>query len=200
MNYNYTKINQQLILKIKGLELENQRHIHDNEQLRHMAFYDSLTQLPNRFAFNEQIKTALNFSLRNKQKLAILFIDLNGFKLINDNYGHAIGDILLIQVAKCLRNSTRKADIISRFGGDEFVVGLTSIQTQKDVYVVTDKIINSLNQIKPINNVSCKITASIGVCIFPDHSDNITELLQRSDLAMYQAKQNKGSNVIFYTN
>ncbi|MBX9867948.1 MAG: GGDEF domain-containing protein [Burkholderiales bacterium] len=185
---------------IKKLELENQRHIHENKQLKRMAFYDSLTQLPNRFAFNEQIKTALNFSLRNKHKLAILFIDINGFKLINDTYGHTIGDLLLIQVAKCLCHATRNVDIVSRFGGDEFVVGLTSIHTQNDVLVVTDKIIKTLNQIESINEISCKVNVSIGACLFPDHSDNLVELLEYADLAMYRAKQNKASSVVFYNN
>lgn len=198
MNYSQ-ELNQLLIKRIKELELENQIHQQEKEQLKSMAFYDLLTKLPNRFAFNEQIKVAMNSSLRNNQKLAVLFIDLNDFKFINDNYGHDIGDLLLIQVANCLLECTRNADIVARFGGDEFVVGLTSIQTRKDVQVVTDKILHALSKIQQINNAPCQIEASIGVCIFPDDSNNIIGLLHNSDQAMYKAKKSRDSRVIFYT-
>lgn len=198
MNYN-RELNQILIKRIKELELENQIHLEEKEQLKNMAFYDLLTKLPNRFAFNEQIKVAISSSLRNKQKMAVLFIDLNDFKLINDNYGHSAGDAILIQVANCLRNSTRNADIVARFGGDEFVIGLTSIQTRKDVQVVTDKILQALSTIQEINGAPCQIEASIGICIFPDDSSDIIGLLHNSDQAMYKAKKNRGSRVMFYT-
>lgn len=192
--------NDELLAKIKELELENQQYIYENTQLKRMASYDLLTQLPNRYTFNEQIKLALSFCLRNKQKLAILFIDINGFKLINDNYGHMIGDLLLVEVARSLCCSIRASDVISRFGGDEFLIGLTSIGSKKDVTVVTNKIINSLSKIKQINGITCNINVSIGVCLFPDDADNINDLIKISDLAMYRAKQDKGTNVIFYTN
>lgn len=195
-----TYINSQHVLtKIQQLERENQFLRLEIEQLKNLAYYDSLTKLANRFSFYEQIKVAANSCIRNKEKLAILFIDLDGFKLINDSYGHNVGDWVLIKIAECLRNVTRNSDIVARFGGDEFVVGLTAIKTEYHAQMVANKIINALSQIKNENGINYNIKASIGICLCPDHGAyNIQDVLRKSDLAMYQAKQHKNFNVLLY--
>lgn len=201
MNKSETYINSQdVCTKIQVLERENQFLKVEIEQLKNLAYYDSLTKLANRFSFYEQIKVATNSCIRNKEKLAILFIDLDGFKLINDSYGHKVGDWILIKVAECLRNVTRNSDIVARFGGDEFVVGLTAIKIECHAQIVANKIINALSQIKNEDGINYNIKASIGICLCPDNSAyNIQDVLRKSDLAMYQAKQHKDFNVLLYS-
>lgn len=186
--------------KIQDLKRENQFLKGQIEQLKNIAYYDSLTKLANRFLFYEQINVAASSCVRNKEKIAILFIDLDDFKLINDSHGHKVGDWVLIKVADCLRSVIRNSDIVARFGGDEFVVGLTSIKAESDAQMVANKIINAFSKIKNDDSINYNIKASIGICFFPNNNTyNIQEVLHQSDLAMYKAKRHKNINVLLHS-
>lgn len=159
-----------------------------NEHLKHIAGHDSLTELPNRRLFFELLKQELNRAERNKYKLALLYMDLDGFKDINDQYGHDIGDEVLVNVTKRLKASLRKEDLIARLGGDEFTICYSNIKHISDVKVLC-KILND-KMAKPIyiRGKPCHVGLSIGVSIYPDHGNNCQTLLKIADAAMYQVK------------
>lgn len=164
-----------------------------NIKLSRQANYDALTGLANRYLFYEQLKHHIALSKRNNYKLAILFIDLDGFKYINDTFGHNAGDKLLQEIAKCLTDCLREVDTVARLGGDEFAIILNAVFDVKFIPHVTEKIINAINQCVDINNTLCSVGASIGISIYPDDETSPEELMKQADTAMYQSK-NKGKN------
>jgi len=163
------------------------------DQIRHLAFYDSLTRLPNRQLLLERLQHALTTSERSGRHGALLYIDLDNFKTLNDTLGHDTGDLLLQQVAQRLAVGVREGDTVSRLGGDEFVVMLEDL-SQNAAEAVTqtrnvgEKIRASLDQLYPLAGRAYHSTPSIGVTLFRGHGETVDELLKRSDLAMYQAK------------
>lgn len=163
------------------------------ERLHRMANYDTLTGLPNRALFNDRFAQALRRSERLDEQLAILFIDLDDFKLINDTHGHRIGDLLLVEVAKRLEKGTRADDTLARLGGDEFIIFLHNVKTADNALMVARKHLNSLLEAYLIEDKQLFISASIGISIFPDHGSTTDILVKSADAAMYQAKQ-KGKN------
>ncbi|MDX1677867.1 EAL domain-containing protein [Arsukibacterium sp.] len=170
---------------------QNQAAIHQ------LAFYDALTSLPNRRLLLERLEQAFNLVDRMPCQGAVLFIDLDHFKDLNDTLGHAVGDELLSQVASRLGAQLRKSDTLARFGGDEFVVLLAELQPRPDlasqrVELLAMKLMDILSQPFQLGDRSYSISASIGIAMFSD-ADNVDELLQRADLAMYDAK-NRGRN------
>lgn len=164
-----------------------------NEHLKHIAGHDSLTELPNRRLFSELLKQELNRAERHKYKLALLYMDLNGFKNINDQYGHDIGDEVLVNVTKRLKASLRKEDLIARLGGDEFTICYSNIKNISDVKVLCKILNDKMAQPIYIRGKPCHVGLSIGVSIFPDHGNNCQTLLKIADAAMYQVK-NKNKN------
>jgi len=158
------------------------------------ANFDHLTNLPNRRLFLYRLQRAIPFTLRDNTSLALLFLDLDNFKEVNDTLGHDQGDLLLIEVTRRLLECVRDTDTVARFGGDEFIVLLTSIKEDVDIIKVIKKIIESLRKPYHFNNhtVTC-ISASIGVTICPEDGNNIDTLLKNADRAMYLAK-NAGRN------
>jgi diguanylate cyclase (GGDEF)-like protein/PAS domain S-box-containing protein len=172
-------------------------------EINHLAFYDPLTQLPNRRLLLDRLKQALNSSSRNKKCGALLFIDLDDFKTLNDTFGHETGDNLLQQVANRLTMCVRQDDTVARLGGDEFVILLEDLNKEipeaaaqaKDI---SEKIHFSLNQMYLINGHQRYSTPSIGVTLFMDHSENIEELLKRADMAMYEAKTAGRNTIRFF--
>ena len=139
-------------------------------------------------------------SKRNTQKLALLFLDLDGFKRVNDTLGHAYGDMLLKEVSTRLQALIRSCDVLARMGGDEFTFILNNIGTQENAALVANKIIQALSKPFELDGQSCHIGASVGISIFPDHAADPETLLKQSDKAMYLAKKN-GKNICeFYTN
>jgi len=158
------------------------------EQLHMMAHYDVLTGLPNRVLFVDRFKQAIAHSKRAEQQLAVCFLDLDNFKPINDNFGHEIGDQLLIKVSNRLTECIRDEDTVSRQGGDEFALLLNNIQSEEQVEQMLERLHNSLAQPYLIEEHSHNITASIGVTLYPDDDGDIDTLLRHADNAMYQAK------------
>jgi len=161
--------------------------------IRQMAYYDSLTGLPNRNLLNDRLAVALANSSRNNQKVAILFLDLDHFKTINDSLGHEAGDQLLQQVAQRIKGILRKQDTVGRMGGDEFIVLIPELMETDHTARLAQKILDSLAPAFKIGDNELYIGASIGISIFPDDGMEIRTLLKNSDLAMYRAKE-KGRN------
>lgn len=164
------------------------------DQIRHLANHDELTGLPNRRLLEDRIEQALLSAKRSAHQVAIQFIDLDRFKIINDSLGHRIGDLLLQEVARRLRALLREADTVSRIGGDEFVVVLPEIQSEDAAAEVAKKIIDSLEQPYLIESHALSVTPSIGISLYPDDGNEVELLLNRADSAMYRAKQNGGNN------
>ncbi len=179
-------------------------------QILYLAYYDQVTALPNRVFFKEQLNYALAHAVRYNRFLAVIFLDLDNFKLINDSLGHYMGDCLLKEVAKRLSLSVRKSDIIARnnlkapidmvarLGGDEFTVSLTEISAYEDASLVADRIIKSLNEPFRIENQEIFTGASLGIALFPSDSDDAETLLKYADNAMYHAKKQGKNNFQYY--
>ncbi len=164
------------------------------EEIRHLALYDQLTDLPNRRLLLDRLQRALSFSVRNHRQCALLFIDLDNFKSINDTLGHDMGDMLLQQVSKRLVSCVRKGDSVARLGGDEFVVMLEelspdSLEAAAQAEAVGDKIFIALNQPYQLATHQVRNTPSIGAILFGDKQQGVDELMKQADIAMYQAKK-----------
>ncbi|MCH8502216.1 MAG: diguanylate cyclase [Aliidiomarina sp.] len=176
------------------------KHIRRQKQreakIRHQALHDSLTALPNRAHILERVNDVLTKHLLDDKKFALLFIDLDGFKAINDERGHEAGDELLIAVAKRLQHSVRESDLVGRYGGDEFVILLTDLTATDQATVVAEKILSRMGQPFRIDSGLAQIGASIGVAMFPDHGDDLESLLSAADEAMYKVKES-GKHGIF---
>lgn len=162
------------------------------------AHHDSLTQLPNRTLFSDRLEIALANSKRNQLMMALLFIDLDNLKTINDVNGHTVGDVVLVEVAKRMRGCLRESDTIARIGGDEFTVLLPDIADESSVLSVAEKIRAAI--MKPIDadGYSLTTSASIGIAIFPLHGLNASDLMNNADAAMYTAKSNGRNAIVIY--
>ena len=168
------------------------------EKIWQSANYDPLTELVNRRLFHEQLKQTLKHSKRTSKIFSILFIDLDGFKTVNDILGHNIGDILLKQVAKRIKACLREVDIISRFGGDEFTAILDDVSDVQQVLSVTEKILTALHKPFPIKKHQITISASIGIALSPEDGITADTLIKNADMAMYLAKKDGGNRLRFY--
>jgi diguanylate cyclase (GGDEF)-like protein len=164
--------------------------------VRRMAYYDTLTHLPNRNKLYDRMLEALRAEDRHDRSMALLLMDLNGFKEINDTLGHYRGDHVLQQVGARLRAVLWEPDLVARLGGDEFAVFLPRLAAAADVHVVIQKILNALQNPFVIQGLPLAVEASIGVALYPDHGDNADTLLRRSDVAMYAAKKT-GDYVVY---
>lgn len=160
------------------------------EKLTQMALHDQLTALPNRRNFFDKLEFSLFSARRIKAVVALLFIDLDGFKKINDSFGHALGDHVLKEVGRRLCANIRESDTAARMGGDEFTVILNHLKKVEDASYVAEKIIKAINQPIELDGTICNIGASIGIAIYPDHAESINDLIIAADSAMYQAKAN----------
>lgn len=159
------------------------------DRLARMAQYDILTDLPNRALFSDRLQHAIAQARREETRLALIFVDLDKFKPVNDSMGHHVGDLLLKAVARRLQECMRESDTAGRIGGDEFVVLLPCIQAPEDALVVAEKIRHALNQ--PFELPGCQrlnISSSSGIAIYPDHGADDIQLSKNADDAMYQAK------------
>jgi len=165
--------------------------------LEEMATHDNLTGLPNRKLFYNQLNNSLELAKSNKLLLGILFIDLDGFKTINDTFGHDSGDIVLKTVADRLLKSVRTCDIVSRFGGDEFMIIMENIENTVTINDVCQIIINEVGRTIVIGENNGHVTASIGVSTFPNDGDDMNKLIKKADNAMYMAKRSGKNRVVF---
>ncbi len=168
------------------------------EHMRHMAQYDGLTHLPNRALFSDRLQQALAAAKRDRSRLAMMFLDLDKFKPINDTYGHAVGDLLLKEAAQRIQDCLRASDTAARIGGDEFVVLLPAVETEQDAGMVGEKIRNALVQPFELAGHTLHISSSIGVAVYPEHGADEKLLVKSADIAMYHAKKNGRDNVKLY--
>jgi diguanylate cyclase (GGDEF)-like protein/PAS domain S-box-containing protein len=164
--------------------------------LQYIAHHDPLTDLPNRELFHDRLQTALARARRNKERLAVLYIDLDGFKEVNDGHGHAVGDLLLQEVAQRIRRCLRESDTVGRIGGDEFVVLLNNTTLPEHGAVVAEKIRATLDRPFELAGKRLHISSSIGVAAYPEHGDDNKQLIRHADEAMYVAKKNGGNRLL----
>ena len=169
------------------------------KEITHMAYCDALTGLPNRILFNEKLKENVEKSKIHKINLAVLFIDLDSFKSVNDTMGHESGDALLTQIADNLKRAVTQNEFVARFGGDEFIVLITRFSNMEQLNDRAQKIMEVLNTPISVNNQDFYVTASAGIALYPDDGENGETLVKNADLAMYEAK-NLGKNHFMFCN
>jgi diguanylate cyclase (GGDEF)-like protein/PAS domain S-box-containing protein len=168
-------------------------------KLDHLAHHDPLTALPNRLLFHDRLQHALQQAARNKTELAVLFIDLDRFKNVNDTLGHHVGDALLKQVATALSASLREGDTLARLGGDEFIVLLENADGERGASHVAGKLVSMFEQPFIVSEYELFVTCSVGVSLYPHDALNLNMLIRNADVAMYQAKARGRNNFQFYT-
>ncbi|MDR4509785.1 MAG: EAL domain-containing protein [Candidatus Brocadiaceae bacterium] len=184
----------QLVIIVRDMT----EHIQAKKTIERMAYHDSLTELPNRTLFKDRLSMALEYAHRHGERLAILFLDLDRFKMVNDSLGHAVGDQLLMAVARRLANFTRKSDTVARFGGDEFTLLLTEISHPEDVTKIADKLIDCIRKPLTLVNHELNITASIGIAFYPQDGKDAETIMRNADAAMYHAKESGKNNYKLY--
>jgi diguanylate cyclase (GGDEF)-like protein len=167
------------------------------EEAQQIALQDALTSLPNRIAFEQGLDHGLSQAKRHGWGLAVLFIDIDKFKSINDSYGHDLGDQVLLMVANRLKSFVRDEDIVSRWGGDEFVCLLLEVKQEADVTHLAEKMINRIAEACQFNGIVLSIIASIGIAIYPADGDTPEILFKNADTAMYKAKGTEKRVVLF---
>jgi diguanylate cyclase (GGDEF)-like protein/PAS domain S-box-containing protein len=159
------------------------------EELEHGAHFDALTDLPNRLLLSDRLQQAMNVCQRQGSYLAVLYLDLDGFKTVNDTYGHEVGDALLVAVSRRMHATLREVDTLARMGGDEFVTVLTGIHTIQDCMQMVTRILDACAEPVHIQNQDLRVTASVGVTMYPQDNAEADQLIRHADQAMYEAKQ-----------
>ena len=169
------------------------------QALEHLAQHDYLTDLPNRMLLNDRLEHAMVRAERENKKLAVLFLDLDDFKNINDTMGHEVGDKILIQISNRLKDTIRKGDTLARYGGDEFIVVMEEIDKGDDAVKLAEKLIGSVKPKFITNDTIYSIGVSIGICIYPEHANTASKLISNADKAMYCAKAEGRNTCKFYS-
>ncbi len=174
--------------------------IKEHAELKHNAHHDALTQLPNRLLLAARLEQSIHHAFRKKEKLAVCFVDLDGFKPINDTYGHDIGDLVLCEISNRIKHIIRGNDTVARIGGDEFVVLFTSLSTLEEAYKPLNRLLDEICRGMTFNGKPQEyfVTASIGVALYPDDSATAEDLLHQADQAMYNAKNSGKSQYKFH--
>jgi diguanylate cyclase (GGDEF)-like protein len=194
----------QLVVGFNGMLSELRKAEESKQQfeqkLKEQAVTDELTRLPNRRLLSDRLGQSVAMAKRDGSKVAVLYLDLDGFKLVNDSLGHATGDALLIEVAERLRSQVREADTLARIGGDEFAIVLNRVRTQDDAQKVARALLDTLACSYTIDGHYIRITGSIGISIFVNDGSSEDDLLQQADSAMYKAKKSGKNRVEFFTN
>ena len=179
-----TRIHNMLELRLLYKQLE-----HNNRILESLALHDPLTGLPNRRLLMDRLSLAIAHARRNKGNMAVMYLDLDGFKQINDTLGHDAGDTLLSLVAARLVGTVRQVDTVARVGGDEFVIVLSELSHGKDVAELVSKVIEAVSQPYSIQGHGMNLTVSVGVSVYPTHGENVEALMKNADMALYEAKR-----------
>ncbi len=170
------------------------------ERIRHLATHDPLTDLPSLRMARDRIVMAVRMARRNNNAAAVLFLDLDGFKTVNDTLGHEAGDKLLIEIANRLKSCIRETDTVSRIGGDEFLIILTDLQSRTGVSRIAEHVITSISKPVTISSNQVAVGVSIGIACFPEDGDGVEELINKSDKAMYRIKKSGKNGFTFYSN
>lgn len=168
------------------------------ERLYYLAHYDNLSKLPNRLAFHDRLRHALSRAKRNQNEVAVMFLDLDGFKQVNDTLGHNAGDEVIRQIASRLDSSMRETDTIARFGGDEFTVLLAEVEAREGIEIAAQKILEAVAEPIHIGKIDTAVTTSIGISLYPQDGDDIDTLIRQADMAMYAAKESGKNKYLFY--
>ena len=169
------------------------------QHLARLAHYDPLTDIPNRILFRDRLEHAIRLAERDNTFFTLMFIDLNGFKQVNDNFGHDAGDVVIRICAERLSNCMRRSDSVARMGGDEFTLLLQNIENNTDVAHIAQKVIDSISVPSQIGGYEVVVGCSIGIAMYPQAGRDADTLLKNADLAMYKAKQEDGSSYCFFT-
>jgi diguanylate cyclase (GGDEF)-like protein len=169
------------------------------ERVQYLAYYDALTGLPNRTLLQDRLSKALASARRRKDKVALLFLDLDRFKDINDSLGHSVGDLLLQEVSERLKKWAREQDTVARVGGDEFVIVLTAAKDGTDAAVAAERLIHAMTAEFVVQGRSLSISCSLGISVFPEHGADGETLIKNADAAMYCAKESGRNNFRFFT-
>jgi len=194
------KINADLAISKSTLEEAHNQLQETEKRIRHLALHDFLTNLPNRAFFLDSIKQAVFHADRNSKILALMFVDIDNFKSINDSLGHKIGDALLQAIAKRLLQCVRKSDVIARLGGDEFVLCLTDVDEIAKIEPIAQKVLRTLQEPYYLSGHELHSGASIGISIYPRDAQDPETLLQAADKAMYRAKKEGRGKFWFFEN
>ncbi|HVX78831.1 MAG TPA: EAL domain-containing protein [Bradyrhizobium sp.] len=184
---------------LDNFDRADEKHEAD-ERIEYLASHDSLTGLPNREMFNQLLHSAMMTAERCDLQFAMLFIDLDRFKVINDSLGHEAGDALLVETGRRLRKALRSGEVVARLGGDEFVVILEHSASRAEIAEIASRLLREVSQPVRLSGHECHATASIGVAMFPDHGSDVHTLTKNADLAMYLAKEDGKNNFRFFTN
>jgi diguanylate cyclase (GGDEF)-like protein len=174
---------------------DNQRH----QQIKHQAYHDHLTGLPNRLFFNIELERIVKEAEEQNRHMALLFLDLDGFKPVNDQHGHDVGDELLKIVASRLQNNIRENDIAARIAGDEFTILLSQLNRPEDAGLTADKLVRLISEPYHINDLELSVSVSIGIGLYPLDSNDSSKLMTCADKAMYRAKENGKRNYCYYS-
>ncbi len=181
--------------RVRRMLTESRAERHVN----HLAYHDALTDLPNRRLFADQLEQRTDLARRKGQPLALLFLDLDRFKLVNDSLGHEMGDLLIQSVAQRLSGAVRKSDIVGRLGGDEFTVIVEGVTSAQDAALIAQKLIDTLSEPFTLDSREIFVTASVGIALYPFDGDQSGTLLKNADTAMYRAKERGRNGYQFYT-
>lgn len=185
------------VYRMEGIIIDVTEQKEQEERMKHLAFYDALTGLPNRSMFENYFSSYINRGKFSEQKMAVVFVDLDAFKGVNDELGHDAGDVLLRQAALRMKSLLRGCDLLSRLGGDEFVALLTRIQDDSPE-VVGNRIVEAFGEPFEINGNSLNIGVSVGISFYPDDGEDLETLIKHADEAMYMAKRNGKNTSCLY--
>ena len=191
--------NEQLVINALGARSEAESASGALDKASWSSEHDPLTGLPNRALLSDRLHQAISHAKRHDHRVALLFLDLNGFKQINDTFGHATGDQALQLVADCLTSLVRETDTVSRHGGDEFVIVLAEVSQALDASIIAEKVNAALRACNRIDGRVVNLKASIGISIYPEDGDTAKTLIDRADAAMYRAKKHRLGGFTFHS-
>jgi diguanylate cyclase (GGDEF)-like protein/PAS domain S-box-containing protein len=187
------------VIGTMGISHNITRRKQAEQRIQHMALHDSLTGLPNRTLLEDRLGQAIALAQRVHKHVAVLLLDLDRFKNVNDSFGHSVGDRLLVLVSQRLKACTRKSDTVARLAGDEFVIAVQMAEHLEGIEMVARKVLDTLSEPFQVENRDLQISASIGICQFPDGGKNAEDLLQFADVAMYEAKERGRGRFCFFS-